>query len=162
MQINTFTSFPFKNRNFSTKKQRGFLSMTFFFYPVFIVKFSSWLPSLVSLLVCPGQPSKSLWAEGNIWHPARRSETKTPAAKEGVRAAQKASAPPQDVRAGTYCWLATGEPHQFALGLGLVWLACHWNFSMFWQIMHVPLKPCPIKIFQPSSNKGSLKLWRDF
>lgn len=33
-----------------------------------------------------------------------------------MRAAQKASPPPQDVRAGTYCWLATGEPHQFALG----------------------------------------------
>lgn len=143
----------------------------FFLWLFFLSSFRSEMRQLAaSLQVCPGQPSKSLWAEGEVWHPARRSETKRPAAKEGARAALKASAPSQDVRAGTYCWLATGERHQFALGLGLVWLACHWNFSMFWQMSHwsfpmfwhVALKPCPIKIFPPSSKKGSLKLWRDF
>lgn len=59
-----------------------------------------------------------------------------PDARDGARAVLKVPALPQDVRAGTYCWLATGEPNQFALDLGLVCQACHWNwdFSMFWQI----------------------------
>lgn len=133
MEIYTFTSFPFKIRNFPLKRQFEF----FFLWQFFLSSFHSEMQQLAPKWWCPGQPSKSLWAKGEICHPVRRLETeRNQLHKREKKQSWKSQPPPQDVRAGTNWWLAAGEPHRFALDFGLVWQVCHWNwdFSMFWQI----------------------------
>lgn len=149
MEIGTFTSFPFKIRNFPLKSSLIFFFYDNFFFLVFPVK---------RALVVPRAARQTPASQGGGLAPSEETGNgERPVAREGARAPLT-----RDVRAGADGWLLGSHAN------------LHWSWSALASIslelglLHVMtnvcvlLKPRPIKTFPPISKKSFLKLWRDF